>query len=271
MPSYYPEGWKTISYSNEMVPENIREMAVPGQIYKNPQTGHTLQKQANGRWKLIEEAPSSKQSTESQQISENAKKILNQINENSSFGPGNKRVLSKLIQTLDNFLTNKDEISWEKEWNGHSLSIQSKTSFGDAISVKYSPKGGFSFKVNGETAAGSVVDRKAQVESALTVRRIFKALIKAVPEKTVIRVAPYTEDGKGEGRTRAYVAIGFSKPRKLGGDMFTIKMPDGSIKPATAKEYKAQKDSSDDVYLSQFSELGSLEGDEEHWYHVMFG
>lgn len=48
-----PEGWKKISYSDEMVPEAIRANAKPGTTYQNPKSGHTLQKQANGRWKLI--------------------------------------------------------------------------------------------------------------------------------------------------------------------------------------------------------------------------
>lgn len=48
-----PEGWKNISYSDEMVPEAIRANAKPGAVYKNPRSGHTLQKQANGRWKMV--------------------------------------------------------------------------------------------------------------------------------------------------------------------------------------------------------------------------
>lgn len=48
-----PQGWKVTTYSDEMVPEAIRNTAVSGQVYRNPQTGHTLQKQANGRWKLV--------------------------------------------------------------------------------------------------------------------------------------------------------------------------------------------------------------------------
>jgi tRNA A-37 threonylcarbamoyl transferase component Bud32 len=50
---WWPDGWRNASYSDEMVPEAIRKIATAGQIYKNPQTGHTLQKQATGRWKLV--------------------------------------------------------------------------------------------------------------------------------------------------------------------------------------------------------------------------
>lgn len=49
----WPDGWRRVSYSDEMVPEAVRKMATPGQVYQNSQTGHTLQKQANGRWRLV--------------------------------------------------------------------------------------------------------------------------------------------------------------------------------------------------------------------------
>jgi tRNA A-37 threonylcarbamoyl transferase component Bud32 len=45
-----PEGWKSASYADELVPEAIRKTATPGQVYRNPQTGSTLRKEANGHW-----------------------------------------------------------------------------------------------------------------------------------------------------------------------------------------------------------------------------
>lgn len=47
-----PSGWrsKSASYSDELVPEAIRKTAVAGQVYRNPQTGSTLRKEANGHW-----------------------------------------------------------------------------------------------------------------------------------------------------------------------------------------------------------------------------
>ena len=43
-----------VNYSDEMVPEALRKTAKPGAVYKNPKSGHTLQKQANGRWKMVD-------------------------------------------------------------------------------------------------------------------------------------------------------------------------------------------------------------------------
>ena len=45
-----PEDWRFSSYSDELVPEAVKRSAAPGTIYKNPQSGSTLQKQANGHW-----------------------------------------------------------------------------------------------------------------------------------------------------------------------------------------------------------------------------
>jgi hypothetical protein len=298
MAGCYPEGWRVASYSGEMVPESIRNAAVPGQVYRNPQTGHTLQKQANGRWKLTggndrmekpnntspspgpdalkvkkpnAELPKAKQPAEPQQTREDTKEALEEINKNPRYGPGNKKAISKIIQTLSNSLTDKDKVSWQdSDRSGILLKVESSTSHGDAVNISYSPSLGFSFKINNSQDAGSVTDRKAQIDAAFTVRRIFKGLIKALPEGSVIKAAAHTQDGKGEGRTNAYVAVGFSRPRKLGGNMFSIKMPDGSMKPATEKAYRAQKES-DEIYMSFFSESGSSEGDEEHWYHILFG
>jgi len=43
-----------VNYSDELVPEALRKSAKPGAVYKNPKSGHTLQKQANGRWKMVD-------------------------------------------------------------------------------------------------------------------------------------------------------------------------------------------------------------------------
>lgn len=45
---------KKVCYSDEMVPQAIRANAKPGAMYRNPSSGHTLQKQANGRWKMVD-------------------------------------------------------------------------------------------------------------------------------------------------------------------------------------------------------------------------
>ena len=60
-----PEGWVVLpettnyafsevrSFSAELVPEAIRNIAQPGLTYRNPETGTLLQKQKSGKWKKI--------------------------------------------------------------------------------------------------------------------------------------------------------------------------------------------------------------------------
>jgi hypothetical protein len=61
-----PEGWVVLpqeeinysffeseSFSVELVPQAIRDIAQPGLTYRNPETGTLLQKQKNGKWKKI--------------------------------------------------------------------------------------------------------------------------------------------------------------------------------------------------------------------------
>lgn len=52
-----PEGW-SLNFSSELVPTAIRKTAVSGTVYESPETGSVLQKQVNGRWKVVREARS---------------------------------------------------------------------------------------------------------------------------------------------------------------------------------------------------------------------
>jgi tRNA A-37 threonylcarbamoyl transferase component Bud32 len=54
-PLNIPSGWKSASYSDELVPEAIKKSAVAGTIYRNPQTGSTLRKLASGHWAKVDE------------------------------------------------------------------------------------------------------------------------------------------------------------------------------------------------------------------------
>jgi len=111
-----PEGWKNASYSDEMVPEAIRNTAVTGQVFRNPQTGHTLQKQASGRWKLIggeDKAPeeSSKSSSSMPDVSKMEK-----------LAEGNYGIVYKDPQSGHAVKTLKPE----KEWGPHEIELGKK-------------------------------------------------------------------------------------------------------------------------------------------------
>lgn len=106
-----PEGWKSVSFSDEMVPEAIRKAAVPGQVYKNPQSGHALQKQPTGRWKLIESGGAEKKSSAPPDVSKMKK-----------LAEGNYGIVYQDPQTGHVIKTLKEG----KEWGEHEAELGKK-------------------------------------------------------------------------------------------------------------------------------------------------
>lgn len=87
-----------------------------------------------------------------------------------------------------------------------------KTNSGHNVSTTFGRKN-FNFQVNEKYDAGSVTDRREQIQVANTVRRTYEALVKALPEGAVVSTAAWTEDGRGQSRMDAYVKMGFSRPK----------------------------------------------------------
>ncbi|MEY2973062.1 MAG: Cyanophage [Pseudomonadota bacterium] len=115
MLGWWPDGWRKASYSDEMVPEQIRKSAVPGQTFRNPQTGHTLQKQANGRWKLVDSGPKVEgdQTTSSQ---------VPDVSKMKKLAEGNYGVVYQDPQTGHVVKTLKEG----KEWGPHEVELGKK-------------------------------------------------------------------------------------------------------------------------------------------------
>lgn len=115
MLGWWPDGWRKASYSDEMVPEQIRKSAVPGQTFRNPQTGHTLQKQTNGRWKLVDSGPKVEgdQTTSSQ---------VPDVSKMKKLAEGNYGVVYQDPQTGHVVKTLKEG----KEWGPHEVELGKK-------------------------------------------------------------------------------------------------------------------------------------------------
>ena len=116
MTGKWPQGWREASYSDEMVPEGVRKTAVSGQVYRNPQTGHTLQKQATGRWKLVSgddrmEKPSKSPSSSMPDVSKMEK-----------LAEGNYGIVYKDPKSGHAVKTLKPE----KEWGPHEVELGKK-------------------------------------------------------------------------------------------------------------------------------------------------
>lgn len=89
----------------------------------------------------------------------------------------------------------------------------------------------FTFKVNGGYDEDPDMTRKEKLAIAYRVKDMFSQVVKNMDEGSVIEVAPYTTDGKGEGRRKAYRAYGFlDEPSS--GDMLGI-VRKGKLQGAT--------------------------------------
>lgn len=133
---------------------------------------------------------------------------------------------------------------------GNILQMSVKTDSGDRVAVYYSPKIGFHFNVNGTVDVGTVKTREGQVQVASTVRSIYDATVRSLPEGSVIRTRAHTADGLGERRVAIYNKLGFSKPDELG-DMFGVVGSDNTVSPSSKKAFREQRKSASSVFFSE--------------------
>lgn len=112
-----------------------------------------------------------------------------------------------------------------------TLHIKSKTRAGHTIDFSVSRTGNVEFSVNGTWDAGSVKDRREQVEIALTIRRMHEAVVKNLRSDHILWTQPWDEDGKGGARKKAYEAMGFSEPKGPDGVMIARRGPSGRLEP----------------------------------------
>ena len=87
-----------------------------GQVYRNPQTGHTLQKQANGRWKLTGG------NDKMEKPSEGPSSSMPDVSKMEKLAEGNYGIVYKDPQTGHAVKTLKPE----KEWGEHEIELGKK-------------------------------------------------------------------------------------------------------------------------------------------------
>ena len=80
----------------------------------------------------------------------------------------------------------------------------------------------------------------------MAVRNQYDALVRSLPEGSVIKTSPYSADGKGEARQKAYERIGFSKPNEAD-EMYAMKK-DGKMVPAAFEQFNAAFENPDTVW-----------------------
>lgn len=156
---------------------------------------------------------------------------------------------------------------FKTDFEDDGIILTKKTKSGDKVVVSFSPSNGFHFNVNGTVDAGTVKNRRAQLEVAMSVRDAYNSVVKALPEGAIIKTAAWGGDGKGEGRKNAYVRLGFSKPEKEGGDMFAVKLEGNRMAPANGEQYDAK---AKEVGSLWFAEKNTVE-EVKTWLQAVFG
>ena len=138
----------------------------------------------------------------------------------------------------------------------------------NTIETTFNQDEGFNYRVNGKYDVGTVKDRKEQLRIAMAVRNQYDALVRSLPEGSVIKTSPYSADGKGEARQKAYERIGFSKPNEAD-EMYAMKK-DGKMVPASFEQFNAAFENPDTVWFAEESELDDKE-QTKIWLQIITG
>lgn len=132
--------------------------------------------------------------------------------------------------------------------NGGILNISLITRSKDNVEASFSPRLGFHFRVNGQVSPGSVKTDAGKVQSARAAMQIFRSVVSAIPEGSVVKTRARDGDPK---LTAIYKKLGFSEPAPPKGLMFAIRAPDGKVTPATQEQYGAYAAGAGSMFFSE--------------------
>jgi hypothetical protein len=147
------------------------------------------------------------------------------------------------------------------------VQFETKTKFGDTVRLGWRPDKQIEFSINGEYGMGQVTDRKAQVATALQVKKLWDAAVKSMPDGTFLNVNAHKGDGdeKTKARSDAYVKMGFSKPEgnEPGETQYAV-IKDGKVHPADSKGNRFW------IY-AEGKTLSSSQQDVRNWFTIIYG
>lgn len=152
-----------------------------------------------------------------------------------------------------------------KNVNG-TLSISMKTKAGHSLDYSMSRTGNVEFSVNGTWDAGTVKDRREQLEVAMSVRRMHEAVVKNLRPGHEVWTEAWAEDGKGDARIKAYKAMGFSQATGEDNLMVARRNQSGKLEPVEG-ENSADRFMMRDQDFMEESEKEEV----KLWYQVIFG
>lgn len=176
-------------------------------------------------------------------------KSLERADKNADLEVARMGTNKKFAQDLKANLPPKVKATVDKD-NGEIILSQKVGK--NTIETTFNQKEGFNYRVNGKYDAGTVKDRKEQLRVAMAVRGQYDALVRSLPEGTVIKTSPYDGDGGGDARQKAYERIGFGKPNNMD-EMFAMKK-NGKMVPATEEQHRATFENPDTVWFAEGEE-----------------
>lgn len=132
--------------------------------------------------------------------------------------------------------------------NGGILNISLTTLSKDKVEASFSPRLGFHFRVNGQVSPGSVKTEAGKVQSARAAMQIFRSVVAAIPDGSVVKTRARDEDPK---LIAIYRKMGFSEPTPPKGLMFAIRLPSGKMVPATREQYESYASGSKSMFFSE--------------------
>lgn len=147
-----------------------------------------------------------------------------------------------------------------------TLSVSMTTRAGHKIEYNVTRSGNVDFTVNGTWDAGTVKDRRQQVEVALNVKRAHEAVVKNLRPGHTLWTQPWEEDGKGDARRKAYLAMGFSKPKDEEGVMVARRGETSRLEPLDMPTSQANNLVFEDQNFSESEVKDTL-----LWYQAIFG
>jgi tRNA A-37 threonylcarbamoyl transferase component Bud32 len=133
------------------------------------------------------------------------------------------------------------------------IEMANKTASGTMVKSSFGYDEGFGFQVNGSFNAGKITDRREQMAIALTVRKHYDAVVRALPVGATIKTSAWSQDGDEmyQSRVKAYLRMGFSRPKEKGGDMYSTKAKEGTMVPGNRRAFRAGEKDPDAVFFKE--------------------
>jgi hypothetical protein len=159
------------------------------------------------------------------------------------------------------------------------VTMSFKTKNGTPIKVEFSMKNGFSFSVAGQYGIEDkygynrdlIKDKREQIEVGMRVRSLYDAVVRSIPEGTVIKTNAWPGDNKYDSRVRAYQRVGFSAPETKAGEMYAVKGPNNTMSPGTKSGFETQESGTGMWFAEKADDKEAITQSVKDWFTIITG